>query len=390
MSETELLNVREELFRAVMASGRLAPWQNSQTDLALAQRHFNSAAFDKPEVAAAEAGRILGVDYVIYSKMYYSEERWVLDTGLLDVAGRSVVRFMRGRYTGTEQQVSRQGAHMNIERLLDIEDHAPVAAPPIAPPQPAQVRPAPVTATPTIQPPVPPEQRRTTPTAAVPTVEPPLPRREFTHPREPVKHHEKRLDVGIRLPRNAPPVFISWMLLPYLGIEFNYNYNLEIDVKQNDVKAGTYSAQNIGTSLFLRYSDELIAGRWSIPLRLQAGAGASLLVDSEFNGERWWRNGFEPDNRQAQRDWVAAGAPDRPNDGLQRAASPSDSLALHLDLTTSLGITQSLFFDIYLQYLYAKVDTEFENIIRGNLESTTDGSIKINDLSAGIGLRYSF
>ena len=115
-----------------------------------------------------------------------------------------------------------------------------------------------------------------------------------------------------------------------------------------------------------------------------------MLVDSGFDSKKWWRNGFSSDNRQAYRDWVAAGSPANPNDGLKRSASPSNSLALNLDLTTSIGITQSLFFDVYLQYLYSKIDADFDNIRHGSLESTREGSIKISDFSTGIGLRYSF
>lgn len=374
MSAPELLTVRDELFRAVKASGRLAPLQSSQTDRALAQRRFNAAAFDKPEVAAAEAGRLLGVDYVIYSQMYYHDGRWLLDTGLLDVAGKRVVRFMRGRYTGTEHQVSRQGARINIEQLLDVQE-----------PLPAAPSPAPAVAAPAVQEPPPPPQQR-----PAPFVQAPPPRREFFQPQEPADPHAKRLDVGMRLQRSATPVFISWMLLPWLGVEFNYNHKLQIDVNEDNAKIGRLNAQQIGTSLFLRYSDEIIAGRRSIPLRIQAGAGAAVLVDTELKGNGWWRNGFEADNRSAYRDWVAAGSPDWPNEGLQRSATPSDSLALSLDLCTSIGITQSLFFDVYLQYLYSKMDTDFDSTWRGSRESTFDGSITINDLSGGIGLRYSF
>lgn len=393
-------NIRTEIYLAVARNPQLEPVSLIRTETQLRQRRFNPDAYPNYETAATEAGRLLAAPYSIYTKLYQYSDQWILETGLIDVNRRQVIRHMRGRYTGELDNFVREAPAINIARMLEdggIHETAP---------------------DPRVRRPTRPRQPR----------EPSVSRRDSITNipwsewgAATAKVTQNRLEIGFRFLNQRftdkksnefvgsvdhlsskhdtwhPHFFASLLAFPWVGAELNFYNRLEAAAITSSTghSDGNVIMRGPAASLFFRHEFNPFIYDRNIRIRLQGGAGLAFL-SSSFKYTGWWHHGFSMEdgvqNAQAEyRQWKADGSPEWPNDGYQRWMEVSDATGRVLDAAAMAEIHRNLWFELYARRMWIETDVKHRMTFEGlQHRAPVEGDFNLNNYAVGIGLRYTF
>ncbi len=398
--ENILDSIRTEIYLAVARNPQLEPLSLIRTETQLRQKRFNPAVYANYETAATEAGRLLGTPYSIYAKLYQRSEQWILETGLIDVNRRQVVRHMRGRYTGDLDTFVREAPAINIARML--EDDAVAATAP----------------DPRIRRPDRPRQPRAPAVSRTDGI-PGVPWSDWTESTSTLM--QDRLEIGFRLLHQRftdnksnefvgsvdylsrkhdswhPHFFVSWLFLPWIGTELNFYNRLEAAAitRSTGHSDGNVVMRGPAATLFLRHEFNPLVYDRNIRIRVQGGAGLALL-SSSFKYTGWWHHGFSTEdgwqNAQAEyRQWRADGSPEWPNDGYQRWMDVDDATGRVLDAAAMAEIHRNLWIELYARRMWLETDVKHHMTFMGLAHrEPIAGDFNLSNYAFGIGLRYSF
>lgn len=412
--DSTLDRIRTELYLAVARHPGLLPQSLINTEMLLQRKRYIPTIYSSYETAAAEAGRLLKVDYVIYAKLRQQDQRWVFETGLLDVKQRKVVRHMRGRYTGSLDAFIREAPRINVEQLLNTDDLFAAN----------EEAPARKTAT----------QKKVTPSVQSHYIEQKT-QKSFTMPRMTLPDiaweewilninslFAGRVEAGLRLinqrftdnhsrsfigsvdylperhPEWHPLLFINLLMQPWLGAELSLNNRLgAATITTADGHSdGKVCVKGPALSLFVRkHSTPFIYDR-HLPLRIQAGAGIAFMKSS-FKYEGWWHHGFPLDDsdwresREMYQEWLEDGAPEWPNQGYQRWMDVDNDNALFIDASLITQVAENLWLELYLRRMWIELDVTHRMTFGGiPHRAPVKGNLPLDNYAFGLGLRYAF
>jgi hypothetical protein len=190
-----------------------------------------------------------------------------------------------------------------------------------------------------------------------------------------------------------PQLFLSVLLNRHLGIELSHD---QIEAKtitsDDDHTDGVLNLRGPTLQVFGNYPFMMQVAGNSLRTDLRAGFGIALLRGT-FEDEPWWRHGFPgpPDeSQQLYADWLAAGAPEWPNNGLQRHMSIEDDVTWFLAGSIQTRFYDRLSAELRLQYMPLQSDATVDLSFGGEPYQRRHGSFDLDTLSIGIGILYTF
>lgn len=408
----------------VARTGRYKVLSRYRTNQILLKYRFNRAAYKSSTAAAIAAGKVLNVQYVIFGSVEKKGERYTLDTSLLEVESRKIIKRVRSYYDGELDNFMKLAPASNLKRLLDLKEIPPaVIKPPVPVPEPPE-----------------PKIEEVEPAKPEPPEVTPEPEIEFPELEEEVRIPGWRLpellqkcpeywerttellsgqvEVGTRITGfrlltktrgsflgsidsldakgdNIPnKLFVDWYFTPRYGIEVTWDRVEAATITTDDghCDGSIVLAGPIITVFERRRIDMMIRGR-ALTLTPYAGMGLAILNGS-FEHTGWWHHGFSADTWQdAERsynEWVAEGSPPWPNDGYQRTMNFDDTMGFVLTAGCAAEVAEKLSIDLYLRYMDVDVDDEYTLSSYGEVFQTEKVTFPMSNYAFGLGVRYAF